>query len=220
MNVSDMLDMLALNFNSSVSAKTPQRTEPSFPTIVTHAERMRKTREEREREMPQKDPTLLDWEEVIIPELRRYLYRTNAAHYEIEEWIRRVRAQMMLGNEKALLFVAKEVLGGTRPPSKILQFFPPELRQNNYSLLYRRSDEPQETGLLTSEVNPQHVVTRASYLLLALQGTNEATTKLKEEWEFMKMLNDQNLDFTAGPSANDLYHWYCRVAPWYMCVSS
>jgi hypothetical protein len=59
-----------------------------------------------ENKAPQKDPTLLDWEEVIIPELRRFLYCTNAAHYEIKEWVRRVRAQMMLGNEKALLFVA------------------------------------------------------------------------------------------------------------------
>jgi len=121
--------------------------------MITPYDRLKTRREEAENKAPQKDPTLLDWEEVIIPELRRFLYRTNAAHYEIEEWVRRVRAQMMLGNEKALLFVAKEILGGNRPSSKILPYFPLHLRERNYSL-YRQS-EPQEAGLLTSEVHPQ-----------------------------------------------------------------
>ncbi len=44
-------------------------------------------------------------------------------------------------------------------------------------------------------------------MLCVSQGTNEATEKLREEWEMMKMLNEQNSQFTAGPSANDLYHW-------------
>lgn len=166
MTTADMLDTLALNFNSAVAEKTSPDV-PSFPTIVTHAERMRKRREEEESKAPQQDPTLLDWEEVIIPELRRYLYRTNAAHYEIEEWVRRVRAQMMLGNEKALLFVAKEVLGGNRPPNKTLPFFPPEMRQRNYSLLYQRSDESHEAGLLTSEVK-----LRCARLALIVGGLN------------------------------------------------
>lgn len=189
MTVADMLDMLALEFTSATrSART---SSPSFPTMITPYDRLKTRREEAENKAPQKDPTLLDWEEVIIPELRRFLYRTNAAHYEIEEWVRRVRAQMMLGNEKALLFVAKEILGGNRPSSKILPYFPLHLRERNYSL-YRQS-EPQEAGLLTSE------------------GTNEATEKLREEWEMMKMLNEQNSQFTAGPSANDLYHWNIRL---------
>jgi hypothetical protein len=29
--------------------------------------------------------------------------------------------------------------------------------------------------------------------------------------ELIKMLNEQNPDFTAGPSANDLYHWNIRL---------
>ena len=176
MTVADMLDMLALEFTSATRvsssacrsrasarriiftytcclAQSARTSSPSFPTMITPYDRLKTRREEAENKAPQKDPTLLDWEEVIIPELRRFLYRTNAAHYEIEEWVRRVRAQMMLGNEKALLFVAKEILGGNRPSSKILPYFPLHLRERNYSL-YRQS-EPQEAGLLTSEVHPQ-----------------------------------------------------------------
>jgi hypothetical protein len=127
--------------------------------MISAYDRIKNRREQEENSVPQKDPTLLDWEEVIIPELRRFLYRTNAAHYEIEEWVRRVRAQMMLGNEKALLFVAKEILGGNRPTTKILPFFPPQLRERNYSLY--RQNEPQEAGLLTSEVHRSHWVNAA-----------------------------------------------------------
>lgn len=101
-------------------------------------------------DIPFQDPTLLDWEETIIPELRRFFFKTNAPHYEIEEWVRRIRAQMMLGNEKALLFVAKDVLGpGIALPRNIMPFFPPHLRQRSY-IRYHRPQE--EAGLLTSEV--------------------------------------------------------------------
>jgi len=152
--------------------------------------RLGRREEEAEQAIPFNDPTLLNWEEEIIPELRRFLFRRNTPYYEIEEWVRRIRAQMMLGNEKALLFVAKEMIGpGIAVPKSIMHFFPPHLRQRNY----RNQQPPEGAGLLTFE------------------GTKEATAQLKEELELVKMLSDEGLDFVAGPSANDLYHWNLRL---------
>lgn len=80
---------------------------------------------------------MLDWEETIIPEVRKYLDRGGSPFYEIEEWVRRIRAQMMLGNDKALFFIAREILAGNKPPSGIIIYFPPELRKRNYTVFTR-----------------------------------------------------------------------------------
>jgi len=112
--------------------------------------RLGRREEEAEQAIPFNDPTLLNWEEEIIPELRRFLFRRNTPYYEIEEWVRRIRAQMMLGNEKALLFVAKEMIGpGIAVPKSIMHFFPPHLRQRNY----RNQQPPEGAGLLTFEAH-------------------------------------------------------------------
>ena len=135
MPIGEVLDVLAINFNSALVVDDSKSREKyrlhnrygNLPSKV--AQKLGQSPKE---EPKQADPTPLDWEEIIIPALRKFLASENHMFYEIEEWVRRIRAQMSMGNDRTLRFVSREVLGGTRPPKEISIFFPPHLRKIQY----------------------------------------------------------------------------------------
>jgi len=145
---------------------------------------------------PPVEPTATDWEDRIIPELRRHLQRDNHPPYEVEELLFRLRNHLKRGGGGVLAieYVQSDILNGSRAPRAIREFF--RNRSRTFHFNPYLSFKPHE--------QQQHFIT--------VHGSAAGTDRLKHELENVRKANLESKGIFAAPSGRDLYHWTVRFS--------
>lgn len=115
MSISNLLNILALAYKEQ-ERNHPRPTLPhrvNFPNVTPAVP-----------QKPTVEPTPQDFDDTIIPEIRKALLKDNFLPYEIDEWVRRVQVQLKRGDlKKAMEIVRDDIFGGS-VPEEIVHFVP------------------------------------------------------------------------------------------------
>jgi len=179
-----LLNILGVAFNITPN-KPP--TSNLGPTYFTNFPAARNAMDEEDEKVV--DPAPEDWDNLILPEVKKALEKENFQTYEIDEWLRRVQVQVQRGDyKKALSIIQDDIMGGAQIPKSISQFFQ-KFRWRHRPV----SPEKQEKTYIETG------------------GTQDATSRIRAELEQLKEMNTKELGFTAQPINSHLYHWHISL---------
>lgn len=186
MTITNLLNMFGLAYNEHFKPK-PTITHSSFTNFP-----LRSSLDDGESPKEVVVPTSSDWDEVILPEVKKALEKENFQKYEVDEWLRRIQLQLQRKDTaSALSVIQDDILGGAIPPEPIRKFFDTSRR-----FRFRFGQQ------LDTEKEKKYI---------DVGGTQEASERLQAELTQLKELNCKELGFTAEPKNNNLYHWHISL---------